>query len=377
MPRHEKSELVFIVLPVLLAVAVLGGLRWAINNKKAAPVPTPVPATNVFAATQTVKKINGTWQDIGFSRGGQYFVTACEQNTGTLRPDGSEGTQTVVRLWDAQNLWLLNTLARPNDSWCNFVITDDNRLVGVAGWKSGTLKLFNLSSGAALGSVALDEKSSFYGLNRDGSRLIETGQDWVRISRIKPFKTERTWKIPNHGVAAFCQRKDGGIWAVTNLLPAPIKGPVEIWDLPFKGESKKWATVAFPGANSPKNRLELADLTLAPDEKTLALAVNGSNGAMNGQILLFDAQTAVLKHRLLVPNAGQMSEVNWTHNGRFLAIGGNNSGAFLWDLKPSKPRMKTYAGSDNTATALAFTPDDKTLVFGGNSGPLHWQKLAR
>ncbi|RKU14123.1 hypothetical protein C6501_08875 [Candidatus Poribacteria bacterium] len=58
--------------------------------------------------------------------------------------------------------------------------------------------------------------------------------------------------------------------------------------------------------------------------------------------------------------------LTFSSNGKMLASGGSDCIIRLWDVESGSSRFTFNTGHKRTIRALAFSPDGKTLVSGGN-----------
>jgi WD40 repeat protein len=202
-------------------------------------------------------------------------------------------------------------------------------------------------------------------------------------------------------------------------LPAPKDGhrgfAVRVWDLRTGREKNQWnvqlsdeyANDLFTCALSPDGRFVLTAINMPPRKATLrpyvelalwdaatgkarwqatcedqwahqfAFSPDGNliatAGSVTSTVYLFDAATGVEWRRLESVEGVQASCLQFSPDGRSLAVGGSRQlknraveGAVcLWETATGKPRL-TLAGQRADIRALAFSQDGRTLASGAS-----------
>src|SRR5579885_1361127 len=100
-----------------------------------------------------------------------------------------------------------------------------------------------------------------------------------------------------------------------------------------------------------------------------ALSADGRMlAAGSNEIQIWDAQTGELKHKL-EGNRSSMESLAFSPDGNLLAgTGHNDGGVWLWDARSGN--LKQEIKAHDAPTAVAFSPDSKTLATGGYDGTL-------
>jgi WD40 repeat protein len=102
-------------------------------------------------------------------------------------------------------------------------------------------------------------------------------------------------------------------------------------------------------------------VALSPDGK--AVACSGSTPSENGFIKVFDAHNGAERFTM-ASHSGPVRSIAYSPQGQYLASGGDDGMAKLWDTKTGK-LVRTIAARDSSITslgAIGFSPDGKHLA---------------
>ena len=102
-------------------------------------------------------------------------------------------------------------------------------------------------------------------------------------------------------------------------------------------------------------------MALSPDGKLLA-SVKGWSGLTDKTVNLWDLSTSQLKVELK-GHSGKFRSLAFLPNGKYLASGGGDSTARIWDAATGKEIAQIKLKDE--VFGLAFGPESKTLVVGG------------
>jgi WD40 repeat protein len=153
-------------------------------------------------------------------------------------------------------------------------------------------------------------------------------------------------KDPDSRVAALAFAPDG-----RSLASAGFDSVIRLWDLAARRER-----ATFQGHPSV-----VLSLAFAPDGKTLA------SGAGDGTLKLWDAGSG--QPRASYPgHVSAVTCVRFAPDGRTLASGGGDGTIKLWDLTGGAGPLRRPI--DHPVQALAFAPDEQTLLLADQGGAL-------
>ncbi len=97
------------------------------------------------------------------------------------------------------------------------------------------------------------------------------------------------------------------------------------------------------------------------------------DGAVEGQVSLWDAETGRLRRRFTVPGRGA-TYLGFAPDSRTLLSSGGGPGIFLWDTATGR-RLLRQDTHDDTVNYLVFTPDGQGLVTGSHDGTIRqWDR---
>jgi RNA polymerase sigma factor (sigma-70 family) len=115
-------------------------------------------------------------------------------------------------------------------------------------------------------------------------------------------------------------------------------------------------------------------VAVSPDGHLLAVATNGGT-----HIRLLESATGKELQRLTNPGSGWFTAVAFSPDGKTLLTGGNRfRGGWwgtpcLWDVRTGK-ELRQFQGHQNNARSVAFSPDGKTVVSGGEDSTVRlWE----
>lgn len=222
---------------------------------------------------------------VRFSPDGRLLVTgACDDS---------------VRVWEAATGRLVRRIEHVGRS----VFSSDGKLLITAGWDDGTLRLWDLATGAERTRVRAVHQSPIWWLAMapDGRSLASTADGRVCL------------------------------WEVPTLRPIRTLG----------GGTKALITQG----------------EFSPDGKTLAMLSYEEH-----TVRLYDAGTGALL-RELPPEPNLVGSFAISSDGRLLAVSGDRL-VRLWDLDRGK-EVGLLEGHGDLLDSVAFSPDSKTLLWGG------------
>ncbi|MEU3600926.1 helix-turn-helix domain-containing protein [Streptomyces sp. NPDC006798] len=189
-------------------------------------------------------------------------------------------------------------------------------------------------------------------LSADGTLLATGSGHTVRIWRTATGTLRRTLTSPSVGRLVFDPRG--------TTLAADGAGAVRLWDL------------ATGTTRHTLNVPETGDLVFSPDGTTLATG--------GGSVRLWNTRTGTLR-RTLLRHTQPSVVLAFSPDGRTLAMNGfrapylfrvalsGQDYVHLWDVATGQAR-RSFITTDPALTALAFSPDGRTLATGGSHGTI-------
>jgi WD40 repeat protein len=141
------------------------------------------------------------------------------------------------------------------------------------------------------------------------------------------------------------------------LASSDASGAIYLWDTT---EFQKIGEIATSSQQSSRTD-DIASLACSPDGKTLA---SGNWRAIN----LWDVTTRSKIGESLAGHTDWIFSLNFSHNGKYLASGGDDSMIFVWDLESDPMVGQPLVGHTDSIWDISFSPDDKFLSSGSGDG---------
>jgi RNA polymerase sigma factor (sigma-70 family) len=323
----------------------------------------PLP-TGALARLGTVRFRLGGWgESVLFTPDGQRLISA----------DGGRGP----RVWEVSTGRPLGQLALPGNQRAGpIALSSDGRTLAVGG-SDGAIHLLDLGTGKAVQRlVGHAEQASALAFTPDG-KLLASGRDFdfprrhgqenpIQLWDVTTGKEVRLLVGPKDTVLSLAFSPDGKTLAAgAERYDATLR----LWDV-TTGEER----FALKGHGG-----ELRSVAFSPDGQTVA------TGSMDKTIRLWDVATGKEQRRLTGHRADVMA-VAFSPDGKLLASGSFDRTLRLWDPATGQ-QLRLFeedeAGNASTltsssrfrinrgVTAVAFSPDGKTLAAAGRDHTLH------
>jgi WD40 repeat protein/transcriptional regulator with XRE-family HTH domain len=281
---------------------------------------------------------------LAISRNGQYWAAISRRGE--------------VRVWRGagHSHWLHLAWQAHTDNAFALAFSPDEQMLA-SGSHDGSVKLWDVASGALLWSDWQTNATICLTFSPDGSLLASGGHDAiVRLWDVKLGSLRES--VPHPGpICALAWSPDGRL-----LASGDLEGKIRLWE---RRETGTMTCVALLVGHIRRVR----GLAFAPDGSQLASA------SYDGTIKLWQAGEAA-SYALCQTLEGHREGVQtlaWSPDGGTLASGGRDHTIRLWDAEQSSARA-VLQGHSATVYGLAFIPGSRRLVSGSEDGTLRmWE----
>ncbi len=265
----------------------------------------------------------------------------------------TESDDATVRVWDVSSQGSTNILHHAD--WTDEVcFSPDGTLIAVADFNAHTAVLWDVARRRPIGPVG-EHAGSCRGVkfSPDGKLIATSGRDGtVQVSDVSTRKKLWVFPIPADGAKASLA------FHPFQAILATAREDLRFWDLRDGKQLNLLADAPTKG---------VASVIFSPDGKWLGL------GMHNGQVVIWNSVTGLQSHSFHEHSA-RINALCFSHNGRFLASGGNDNRVALYEVWKGVP--KHLEGHFDYVFGLAFAPDDKTLVSTSWDGTIRFWSLA-
>ncbi len=260
-----------------------------------------------------------------------------------------------VRVWrEAGQSLHLAWQAHTEFVW-TLAFSPDERLLA-SGTPDGSLKLWDVESGALLWSSWQTRGNNRLAFSPDGELLASAGGD----------ATVRFWdaklgtclqELPHPGpVFGLAWSRDGGL-----LASGDFAGTLRLWQRQPTGSARCVQTLS--GHSN-----WVRGLGFAKDGSLLA------SGSCDGTVKLWEIASGRCLETF-IGHSDQVQALACSPDGRILASGSNDHTIQLWDVESRSPRV-ALQGHSAVVYGLAFTPDSRHLLSGSEDGTLRQWEVA-
>jgi WD40 repeat protein len=188
-------------------------------------------------------------------------------------------------------------------------------------------------------------------------RTVQAGSDNATV---------RLWHVTNHAAPTLVATlpRHERVWSIAfapdgrTLAVGLVGGAVQLWNVADRARPRQIGT-QLDGPSSDN-----ALVAYAPDGRTLAAGYS-----QDGTVRLWNVEDPAAPRLLSKPLTGFVESLNFRNDSRVLAVGTFDGEVRLWNVAdPARPtplgNPLKVAGSDSPVTAVAFSPDGRTLATG-------------
>ncbi|TME09402.1 MAG: XRE family transcriptional regulator, partial [Chloroflexi bacterium] len=262
-----------------------------------------------------------------------------------------------VRVWKERGRLLHLVWQAHTDVVSTLAFSPDGSSLASGSW-DGTLKLWNLQSGALLWRGRHTNTISCLAFSPDGRLLASSGRD-ATVQLWDAHSGTNLQILPHPGaVYRVTWSPDGGL-----LASGDFAGSIRLWQVQKTAPARCVQTIEG-------HTDRVLGLAFAPDGRTLA------SGSWDRTVKLWE----VASGRLLQTLSGHRDKVHcvaWSPDGRTVASCSVDKTIWLWDVVQSHSQV-ALRGHSAAVYSLAFTSDSTSLLSGGEDGTLRvWEVASR
>ncbi|MFB8414416.1 hypothetical protein ACFC63_02720 [Streptomyces albidoflavus] len=267
----------------------------------------------------------------------------------------SSGLDGRARLWNTRTGKVLRDISPEAGIQISATLSPDGRTVATAE-QSGKIRLWEAESGNPRATL-LGHTREVYRLAfaADSTSLLSTDGDEARLWDLTRGTVAREIETGSPGgLWSLAVAPDGQLLATTNA-----QAPPRLWD-PNTGDRRR-------GYLSP--RMEEGSPAVA-----VAFAAAGDRlavGTRNGRVRIHDSAAQTTTERAMT-DANAVGSLAYDADGGTLAALGEEGDVAVWDTRGMR-RHATPPG-DQTLTAMALSPDGKTLALAQSDAPIGPQR---
>src|SRR6266480_350272 len=254
-----------------------------------------------------------------------------------------------VRVWKERGRLLHLVWQAHTDVVSTLAFSPDGSTLASGSW-DGTLKLWNLQSGALLWRGRHTNTISYLAFSPDGRLLASSGRD-ATVQFWDAHSGTNLQILPHPGsVYRVTWSPDGGL-----LASGDFAGSIRLWQVQKTAPARCVQTIEG-------HTDRVLGLAFAPDGRTLA------SGSCDRTVKLWE----VVNGRLLQTLSGHRDKVHcvaWSPDGRTVASGSVDKTIWLYDVVQGHSQV-ALRGHSAAVYSLASASDSASLLSGGEDGTL-------
>jgi RNA polymerase sigma factor (sigma-70 family) len=278
-------------------------------------------------------------------------------NSASLSADGRRLVTTcfgdAARVWDVTTgRQVLELPPRSEDCYAAAALSPDGRLVATADPK-GSVVLARADTGEEVRRLAVPKTMSV-AFSPDGRRLVTGGSD--RVARLWDTATGRELRT----VRVAAKDPMGGLnfpvaFAVdgTRLVTAD---PVTLWDAATGEKLREFPMPQFGGGRAA---------AVSPDGRLVAAGWDEADGR-GASVRLYEADGGKVVATLRGLPDGSASALAFSPDGKTLAAGGMGARVVLWEVASGAEVVAPAGHSGWGVLRVCFTPDGRRLITAGS-----------
>jgi WD40 repeat protein/tRNA A-37 threonylcarbamoyl transferase component Bud32/ABC-type branched-subunit amino acid transport system ATPase component len=285
------------------------------------------------------------------------YSVAFNPNGAILASASADGT---IRLWDAATGAPVGDPLVGHSDWVWSVVFSPDGNTLASGSADRTIRLWNMA-GQPLGAPLMGHTDAVRSLafSPDGQTLVSGSLD----------HTLRVWSLADGTAITLAQHRDD-VWGVSfsanghSIASGGRDNRVILWD---------WQQPSPLRQDIGQHSEAVLSVALSPDGLWLASAGGRQDGfGQDNAIRLWDAATHQ-QRGLLAGHPNTVTALAFSPDSRTLVSASADRSLIVWDIQTGQPRYDPLAGHDSAILALVYDPAGQHVYSGGDDGQiLEW-----